>query len=165
MDVYKLKTRFSSIAISQWLDMAFGLFVAGITLYLFVAAPQLIDEVLLEPEEIPPIFFPRLILAFISGLSLLAVIRIFIGKTVIQVDLSWTGLRRMMFLLASMLLYILLFKRLGFILSSAVLLLFMSWYYGNRNWVTLAALVLAFPPLVYLLFNRVFHIFLPRGIL
>ena len=90
--------------------------------------------------------------------------RIVIGKEMIEVDLTWTGLRRSGIMLAGMLIYILVFRRLGFIPATALLILFQSWFYGERNWIKLSLLALVFPPAVYFLFLRVFRIMLPRGI-
>jgi hypothetical protein len=71
----------------------------------------------------------------------------------------------MLVMFASMFVYILVFKRLGFIITTGLLILFQSWYYGNRNWIKLALIAVVFPPVIYVLFQRVFHILLPRGIL
>ena len=150
---------------SQWMDVAFATLLAGVTLYLFLAAPMLIDKVILEPEEIPPAFFPRVVLLVIFALSMGVIARVVLGHSLFEVDLTWKGVLRMGVMFTSMLVYILVFKRLGFLVSTALLILFQSWYYGERNWIKLALLTVIFPPLIYILFIRVFHILLPRGIL
>ncbi len=161
----KNNSRDSSKRRSGWFELGFAGLIALTSLYLVLASPRLIDQVLLEPEEIPPIFFPRLILSVIFVLAVGVVTKAIRGKAEIEVDFSWLGVGRMASMFASMLLYIVLFKPLGFIISTSLLMLFLSWYYGNKNWIKLLALALIFPPLIYFLFIRVFHIFLPRGIL
>ena len=120
---------------------------------------------ILEPEEIPPIFFPRLVLLVVFLLSLGVILRLILGRSSIQVDFTWKGVERMTVLFVSMLLYIFVFKRLGFILTTALMIVFQSWYYGNRSWIKLLLLAAIFPPVIYVLFQRIFHIMLPRGIL
>jgi putative tricarboxylic transport membrane protein len=150
---------------SDWMEMVFAFAVAASSLFLLIRAHHYIDKVMLEPEEIPPIFFPRVVLLIIFALSSLVIVRIVFGKSWETVDLSWPGAQRMLVTLAALLIYVLIFKPVGFILSTALLVLFLSWYYGNRNILKLAALTLIFPPLLYFLFTKLFNILLPRGIL
>lgn len=150
---------------SEWMELCFAFLVTASTLFLFVRARRYIDKVLLEPEEIPPIFFPRVVLLVIFVLSVLVILRIVVRKSTEFVDLNWNGVRRVLIMLAALLVYVLLFKLLGFIVVTTLLMLFLSWYYGNRSWIKLLALAVAFPPLIYFLFTRLFHILLPRGIL
>ena len=145
--------------------MLFAFAVAISSLFLLIRAHHYIDKVMLEPEEIPPIFFPRVVLLIVFVLSSLVIVRIVFGKSREAVDLTWSGARRMLVTLAALLIYVLIYKPVGFILGTAMLMLFLSWYYGNRNILKLAALTLLFPPLLYFLFTKLFHILLPRGIL
>jgi putative tricarboxylic transport membrane protein len=150
---------------SEWMELGFAALVASSSLFLFLRARQYIDRVLLEPEEIPPIFFPRLVLFVIFSLSVLVMVRTVLGKSKDEVELAWPGVRRMLVVLAVLFVYVLIFKVLGFIITTVLVMLFLSWYYGNKNLLKLLALAIVFPPLVYYLFTRVFHILLPRGIL
>lgn len=150
---------------SFWMEIIFACVFSVLAMFLFIAAPCLIGDVILEPEEIPPIFFPRFILLIIFILSVTVILRAIHERNNITVDLNWLGAQRMIIMFISMIVYIFLFKRLGFIVSTSLLIFFLSWYYGNRNWIKLLALTIIFPPLIYFLFSRVFYILLPRGIL
>jgi len=149
---------------SEWMDFGFAALIGLASLYLFIAAPLYIDKVVLEPEEIPPIFFPRVVLGAVFLLTLGVMLRLLLGRSNIRVDLTWRGVQRVAVLFVSMLLYILVFKRLGFILTTGLLIFFQSWYYGNRSWIKLVLVTVIFPPVVYILFRQIFHIYLPRGI-
>ena len=149
---------------SDWMETVFAFAVATSSLFLLIRAHHYIDKVMLEPEEIPPIFFPRVVLLAIFVLSSLVIVRIVFGKSWEAVDLTLSGARRMLVTLAALLIYVLIFKPAGFILATALLMLFLSWYYGNNNILKLAALTLLFPPLLYFLFTKLFNILLPRGI-
>jgi putative tricarboxylic transport membrane protein len=160
----KPKTPFQ-INRSDWMEMVFAFAVAASALFLLIRARHYIDEVRLEPEEIPPIFFPRVVLLVIFVLAVLVILRIVFRKSYKTVDLTWLRARRMLIMLAALLLYVLIFKPVGFILDTALLMLFLSWYYGNKNIIKLVTLTVIFPPLLYLLFTQLFNILLPRGLL
>lgn len=64
---------------------------------------------------------------------------------------------------AACVLYIILVPKLGFLICTSVLLYVMLLLYGNRHYVLCALLSVVFTAAVWLLFTKVFLIFLPSG--
>ena len=145
-------------------DISFALFLAVLTAWLFIDSPNLISEVALEPEEIPPIFFPRIILFLLFCLSLVVIAKSVFGQTKFRFNLTWSGLQRMALVTLFMFGYMLIFKNVGFMLSTAFFILAMTLYYGCRSWPKIIALSIIFPPIIHVIFNKLFHIFLPKGL-
>ena len=145
-------------------DISFSLFLAALTAWLFIDSPNLISEVALEPEEIPPIFFPRIILFLLFCLSLAVITKSLFGQAKFRFDLTWSGLQRMALVTLFMVGYMLIFKSVGFILATALFIVAMTLYYGSRSWPKILAVSIIFPPIILFIFNKLFYIFLPKGL-
>lgn len=74
------------------------------------------------------------------------------------------GLRTLISL-AAFLAYALALEPLGFIPASVLLLLFLTTFYGNRNWLLGGAVSFVFPVAIYWLFSRAFQVYLPESAL
>lgn len=61
--------------------------------------------------------------------------------------------------------YALLLEPLGFVLSSALMVGSLSFYYGNRNYIFLVLIIIGGPLTIYFLFTRALRVSLPEGIL
>jgi putative tricarboxylic transport membrane protein len=145
-------------------DISFSVFLSALTAWLFIDSPNLISEVALEPEEIPPIFFPRIILFLLFCLSLIVIIKSLFGQAKFRFDLTWSGLQRMALVTLFMVGYMLIFKSVGFVLATALFLLAMTLFYGSRSWPKILAVCIIFPPIILVIFNKLFHVFLPKGL-
>lgn len=62
--------------------------------------------------------------------------------------------KSILFSIGLLVLYVILFKPLGFIISSCLFILAMGWTLGARKWIPLLALSILFPGTVYLLFTQ-----------
>jgi len=62
--------------------------------------------------------------------------------------------KSLLYSIALLVLYVILFKPLGFIISSCFLILAMGWTLGARKWIPLLAVSILFPGTVYLLFTQ-----------
>lgn len=145
-------------------DISFSILLLILTAWLFMESPNLISKVALEPDEIPPIFFPRIILFILFCLSLVVLAKQIFGQSAFRLNLTLPGLQRMIVATLAMFAYLLIFKHIGFILSTALFTFAMTWYYGNKSWPKIIALTIIFPPIVNLIFDKIFHIFLPKGL-
>ena len=146
------------------LDSLFAFLLASFSLFMLVGSSKLIEKVRLDPGEIPPTFFPRIILSAMFLLSLFMILRSLLGRPIPKFDVDMSGIRRVATMTVAMFVYLFLFDKLGFITSSALFLVFMSWYFGCSSWTKIVALSVIFPPLLYLFFYSGFRIFLPRGL-
>ena len=72
---------------------------------------------------------------------------------------------RVLITLGALLLYALLMERIGFVPSSFIMALGLSWSLGQRNWALGIVVCLVVPVAVYLLFTRVLHVSLPPAAL
>jgi len=61
--------------------------------------------------------------------------------------------------------YALLLEPLGFVVSSALMISFLMFYYRNRNLPLFFAVLISAPLVIYFLFTRVLKVSLPEGIL
>ena len=145
-------------------DFSFALFLLVLTAWLFIDSPNLISEVALEPEEIPPIFFPRIILFLLLCLSLAVIAKTVFGQTTFRFNLTWSALQRMVVVTLFMFGFMLIFKPVGFMLSTGLFIFVMTLYYGSRSWPKILAVSIIFPPIILVIFNKLFHIFLPKGL-
>ena len=64
-----------------------------------------------------------------------------------------------------MLLYILAFERAGYVLSSIVFLIGLTFYFHPRKWVVNAAISILLPIAIYVVFHNFLHVSLPAGLL
>lgn len=75
------------------------------------------------------------------------------------------GLIRGILAILNCILYVLIFKPVGYIISSIICLFFMMLIFGNRKWVTMMIISIVFPILLYLCFFYLLQTNLPMGIL
>jgi putative tricarboxylic transport membrane protein len=61
--------------------------------------------------------------------------------------------------------YALLIEPLGFVLSSALMVGSLSFYYGNRNLIIFFLILIGAPLIIYFLFTRLLRVSLPEGLL
>lgn len=57
--------------------------------------------------------------------------------------------------------YVFLFKKVHFIISSVIFLAIELWLFGNRNWKVIIPVAILAPVIIYFLFTKAFHIILP----
>lgn len=112
-------------------------------------------------------FFPTIVSILAIAMSLIMLI-----TAIIKPDISdpldeqqKKGLLRGLLAILNCLLYTLIFKPVGYIISSIVCLFIMMLIFGNRRWVPMIIISIVLPILLYLGFFYLLQTNLPMGIL
>ena len=145
---------------TRFADLMAGLLFIILGILLFLGAGRL------QPVKlgIGPAGFPRFISVFMELLGIgmtVSVLRKGMPKPKITI-----GGKAVLLLTASIALsalYVVMVTRAGFLLCTPVLLFGMMMLYGNRRYLLCAAISLCMTVAVWLLFTKVFYIFLPTG--
>ncbi len=112
-------------------------------------------------QNVPPTFFPRLVLAVITLLSIVLIIR---GLTATRVPKEPIKMR--VFLTAGIVTAsIILMRPLGMLLTVSILALVMPIAWGERRYRRLVVLALALPVAIHLTFTLALGIRFPLGLL
>jgi len=116
--------------------------------------------------QMEPSLFPRV---SIIGLFILSVFYLIISfklneKNLFQ-ELGKQNYSRVLVTFVIFIAYALLLEPLGFVLSSALMVGSLSFYYGNRNLIVFALILIGAPLIIYFLFTRVLQVSLPEGLL
>ena len=138
----------------------------GFSIFMFVVIPGQVERppVLLgQSEGLDPAFFPELVAIgfLIAGLAYLWTSvglrdgNGFNGLT--RANYASTGFTTLAFIA-----YAALLEPLGFVLSSALVVAVLSAFYGARHWISIAAVAVGVPAIVYVLFRRVLAVALPE---
>jgi hypothetical protein len=154
---------------------------AGLLLFfsavLFYLVPSQIGIIETEKMHMSPAFYPQLVLALLAAVSLIYLIMSIVeamrnrADTIEEeavededpfIDKAST---RTWVTIAIVLAYVYLFEYLGFFVATPVLLGTMMLHMGNRKIRTILLVVVLTPIIMYLLFERVMVIMLPRGAL
>jgi len=113
-----------------------------------------------------PSLFPRL---SIVGLFILSVCYLVFSPKMEEEnlfkELKAKSLVRVLVTVAVFVVYALLFEPLGFILSSALMVCFLTLYYGNRNIFIMLLVVAGAPLAIYFIFTHILQVSLPEGLL
>jgi putative tricarboxylic transport membrane protein len=148
--------------------------VAALFLLIFsVAAYLLIPYQIEKPRmvfgralmNLDPSLFPRLSIIGLFLLSLWYLTHSFkIQEKNLFRELGKRGLIRVLFTFFVFLGYALLFEPLGFVLASALMVLILTVYFGNRNIFLILAVTVGAPLIVYYLFTKALQVSLPEGL-
>jgi putative tricarboxylic transport membrane protein len=113
-----------------------------------------------------PSLFPRL---SIVGLFILSVCYLVFSPKMEEKnlfkELQAKSLVRVLVTVAVFVIYALIFEPLGFILSSALMVFFLTLYYGNRNILIMLLVVVGAPLAIYFIFTHILQVSLPEGLL
>lgn len=107
-----------------------------------------------------PVFFPRIILGLIMGLSLIVMVQDLMAKNTWQAVEQWGAL--IAFVIAS-LLFANAITRLGFMVSAVPFSALALWIFGIRNALVIVAYAIAVPGSLVFLFNHVLKLPLPTS--
>lgn len=107
-----------------------------------------------------PVFFPRIILGLIMGLSLIVMVLDFLAQSTPPPVEKWGAL--IVFVIAS-LLFANAITRLGFMVSAVPFSAFALWVFGIRKPWVIVAYAIAVPGSLVLLFNHVLKLPLPTS--
>ena len=113
--------------------------------------------------NLEPSLFPRLSIAGLFFLSLWYLTHSFqIAEKNLFKEMGKAGVIRVGVTFLVCLGYALLFEPLGFVLSSALMVLILTIYFGNRNILLIVAVTAAAPLIVYYLFTKTLQVSLPE---
>jgi len=159
----------------SWKDrINFNTVVAIILIVFSVTAFILIPYQIEKPKlfmgrslsNLTPSLFPRL---SIIALFILSVFYLFYSTQLIEKnlfkELGANGLIRVLVTIVVFLGYALIFEPLGFVLASALMVAFLTIYYGNRNILVGLIVVIGAPLAIYFIFTHALQVSLPEGLL
>jgi putative tricarboxylic transport membrane protein len=159
-------------AVQSWKEKVNFNTVAALFLLIFsVVAYLLIPYQIEKPQMIfgrslmnlEPSFFPRLSIVGLFFLSLWYLTHSFqIPEKNLFKEMGKAGLTRVGVTFLVTLGYALLFEPLGFVLSSGLMVLILTIYFGNRNLFLIVAVTAAAPLIVYYLFTKTLQVSLPE---
>jgi len=140
--------------------------VTLIGLAIFLLIPSQVEKPLAGETQIPPSFLPMVV-----GIALMATGGAIMVQTLARLGPPATQKlireewRRMGLSAGLLFLYGYFFSRLGFVVSSALILGFFTLLFGSRSWVKIGLSMALVPLGVWLFFEVLFAIPLPRGLL
>lgn len=140
--------------------------MAAIGASILILAPSQIHPVAALQTQMSPALIPAFAAVglILSGLGLILQSAV-TGGHATAVDMERTTAVRVVVSVLLLVAYAILFPRVGFVVTSAVFAAFFSWYFGARDPVKIAILVVVTPVVVWLFFEKLFLIPLPHGIL
>jgi len=146
-------------------DIIAGILGILLSFYIFMESAKFPeDNVLL----MGPSFFPRILAVLMLIMSIALIVIALMGKsakTAEKLDIRDPGIQRSIIALVATVIYLLLFKRLGFILDSILYLMFLMYLLKLRNYVQMVLVSIGVSVAVYFIFKVGLSITLPLGIL
>ena len=133
---------------------------------ILILLPSQIREIPGLQTQMSPAFIPMItgIGLILSGLGLI-LRSSFSGEQPSSVDWDRAIAVRVVTTVLLLIAYTMLFPIIGFVVTSAVFVAFFTWFFGSRDPVKTAALVVLTPIGVWLFFEKLFRIPLPHGFL
>ena len=141
------------------------IFIA-IGIFLYIVIPSQIDKPLIQLAigqfNLPPEPFPK-----IMAVSMIILGSWFFYKSffIVQVNelknLDKEAITNVIVTLTMMAIYVPLMVGLGFVVGSAIMILAMSTYFGNRNYIFGVLISIILPMLIFVIFRRVLLVELP----
>ena len=141
------------------------IFIA-IGIFLYIVIPSQIDKPLIQLAigqfNLPPELFPK-----IMAVSMIILGSWFFYKSffIVQVNelknLDKEAITNVIVTLTMMAIYVPLMVGLGFVVGSAIMILAMSTYFGNRNYIFGVLISIILPMLIFVIFQRVLLVELP----
>ena len=141
------------------------IFIA-IGIFLYIVIPSQIDKPLIQLAigqfNLPPELFPK-----IMAVSMIILGSWFFYKSffIVQVNelrnLDKEAITNVIVTLTMMAIYVPLMVGLGFVVGSAIMILAMSTYFGNRNYIFGVLISIILPMLIFVIFRRVLLVELP----
>ena len=138
--------------------------ILGVVILLLI--PSQITSVVLGETQMSPSFIPTVVAVglILAGLGLLAK-AYFTKSEHPPLDLTVTGLLRMLTAVLLLVAYTWLFPRVGFVVTSGVFLGVFIVFFGSRRWLRIVLNMVLVPIVLWLFFEQLFRIPLPHGFL
>ena len=136
-----------------------------LAIVLFFIIPDQIDKPLIRigiQRNLSPELFPRLVA---GGFFLLGIWFFFLSFNIRQHnelrDLNREAVTNVLVTLAIMAGYVYLMVNIGFVIGSFIMIMVMSTYFGNRNYVLSLSIAIVVPVVVFMMFTKVLVTSLP----
>lgn len=148
------RTRWNSESLSGLVILTLSL-CAYLMTYQFPTVPPMLSQ------NIPPTFFPRVILTATAFLSTLLLLRGFARP-----EPAMSGIPRIIWITAGLIGgSVILMNKIGMLPMLFLTSLFLPLLWGERRWVRLVFFAVMVPTAIYLLFTTILGLRLPMGIL
>jgi len=155
--LYKKKINFNTIS-------AIIFIILGVILYLVI--PSQIDKPLIQLAigqfNLPPELFPQIMAVSMVILGSWFLYKSFFIDQVNELkNLDKEAITNVIVTLVMMAIYVPLMVGLGFVIGSAIMIIAMSTYFGNRNYIFGGLISIILPMLIFVVFRRVLLVELP----
>jgi putative tricarboxylic transport membrane protein len=135
------------------------LLFTGVIFALILKSPPL--QVATRPG---PFFFPTVAAALLGSLSLVLLINGARQKDSGTPGKGKTMVARVVWIIAWCAIYAFTIERLGYLLSTGVVTFALLWYCNRRDWIFNTVMSVAIPISIFILFDTLLKVSLPRGI-
>jgi putative tricarboxylic transport membrane protein len=143
-----------------------AIFFVVLSIVLFAIIPHQIDKPLIllgdAGSTLSAELFPRIVA---SAFLLLGIWYFFRARSLAERngfrDLDRQALSNVLITFAAMSVYVVLMVNLGFVVASAILIAFLSTFFGNRNYYLTALVSIVIPIIIFFLFTRLLLTSLP----
>lgn len=143
-----------------------GLIISGLGAGILALIPSQVDVIPGMETDMSPSFIPVVMSVLLVVVGIVLVAGSLLGKgNEKSPGLERSEFLRVLFSGFLLLFYAVVFPKIGFVVTSAVFIGIFSYIFGQRNPVKLAAVMLVIPVLVWILFEIVFVIPLPHGLI
>lgn len=147
-------------------NTVFGLFFVALSVVLFVIIPDQIAKPLFvfasNQNDLKPSLFPQLVAAGFGGLGIWLFFKSFSVREHNEVkELNRGAIANVSVTLFAMAAYGPVMVTIGFVVSSALTIAFLSTFFGNRNYALTAAISVAIPITIYYVFTKLLATYLP----
>jgi hypothetical protein len=147
-------------------NTVFGILFVVLSVVLFLIIPGQIEKPLIvfsaNKHDLQPTLFPKLVAVAFGILGIWLFFRSFSVREDNQLkDLDREAIINVSVILVAMAVYGPMMMMIGFVISSAVLIAFMSTFFGNRSFVLTVVVSVAVPVSVFFVFTKLLATYLP----
>ncbi|HSR72593.1 MAG TPA: tripartite tricarboxylate transporter TctB family protein [Kiloniellales bacterium] len=147
-------------------NTGFGIFFVALSVWLAIIIPSQIEKPLIvlpsNEGDLEPTLFPYLVAAgfFVLGIWLILKSFSLTERNHLR-ELDRRAIANVTVTLAAMAAYGPLMMTLGFVVSSAIVIAFLSTFFGNRNFLLTAAVSIGVPVAIFYVFTHLLVTYLP----
>jgi len=139
-----------------------AVFLIGLGILLLL--PSQVEKPLVSEVQIPPSFLPMVVaIGFMltgAGMAISS-----LSSKTLEFPFTKVEALRIFYSIGLLFLYSFLFSRIGFVVSSSLILGILAYLFGARNWVKIFLTMALVPGTIWFLLEFIFSIPLPRGLL
>ena len=154
---------------SSWVmnfNTIFGVGFVVVSIVLFLIIPDQIAKPKIvfanSGNDLDASFFPQLVA---GGFGILGVWLFFISFSIDEVNevrlIDWEAFTNIAVTLLAMAVFIPLLTRVGFVISCALVIAFLSTFFGNRNYLLTAVVSITVPVAIFYIFTKLLATYLP----